>query len=131
MGEGRSKANGLGRRERQIMDAIHRLGEVSVRQVRDALPDPPSYSSVRTMMRSLESKGFLKHRQSGKRYVYRATQSREHAVKSALRHLLTTFFGGSAVAAVAAILDAETRQLGHEELRRIEELIRQAKEEGR
>ena len=73
------KKSGLGRRERQIMDVVYRLGEASVGDVLKQLPDPPSYSSVRTMIRLLESKGFLKHRREGTKYVYRPTQSRETA----------------------------------------------------
>lgn len=119
----------LGRRERQIMDAVHRLGEASVSEVRDEIPAPPSYSSVRTMVRLLESKGLLTHRQCGKRYVYRATQSRDQASKSALRHLLETFFKGSATEAVAAILDAES--VGEDELKRIESIVRKARQEGK
>ena len=119
----------LGRRERQIMDAIHQLGEASVSDVRSEIPDPPSYSSVRTMVRLLESKGLLKHRQSGKRYLYRATQSRDQASKSALRHLLKTFFSGSATDAVATILDVES--VSEDELRRIESMVRQARKEGK
>ncbi len=119
----------LGRRERQIMDGLHRLGEGSVRQVLDQLPDPPSYSAVRTMIRLLESKGFLKHRQVGKKYVYRPTQSRESASRSALKHLMKTFFRNSATDAVAAILDVSSQQLGEEELQTIESLIERARAE--
>ncbi len=111
------------------MDAIHQLGEASVSDVRSQIPDPPGYSSVRTMVRLLESKGLLTHRQSGKRYVYRATQSREQASKSALQHLLATFFKGSATDAVAAILDAES--VGADELKRIESIVRKARKEGK
>jgi BlaI family transcriptional regulator, penicillinase repressor len=125
----RIEAVELGRRERQIMDAVHRLGEASVRQVRERLPDPPSYSAVRTMIRLLESKGLLKHRQVGKKYVYRPIQSRESASRSALRHLMKTFFGDSATDAVAAILDVSSEQLQEEDLRRIESLIEQRRTE--
>ena len=82
----------LARRERQIMDAIHQLGEATVSEVLDQLTEPPTYSSVRTMIRHLENKGLLSHRQDGKRYVYKATQSREAASKSALRKLMDVFF---------------------------------------
>jgi predicted transcriptional regulator len=119
----------LGRRERQIMDAIHRLGEASVSDVRSQIPDPPGYSSVRTMVRLLESKGLLRHRQCGKRYLYRAKQSHDRASKSALRHLLETFFNGSATDAVAAILDVE--KVGEDELLRIESIVQQARKEGK
>ncbi|MCA9078333.1 MAG: BlaI/MecI/CopY family transcriptional regulator [Planctomycetaceae bacterium] len=118
----------LGARERQIMDVIFELEEASVSDVLEKLADPPSYSSVRTMIRLLESKGFLRHRREGTKYVYRPTQSRASASKSALRHLLQTFFGGSAPDAVAAILDSE--QLSPDELARIEKLIEDAQQEG-
>ncbi|WP_425396610.1 BlaI/MecI/CopY family transcriptional regulator [Aeoliella sp.] len=129
MAKKKPSSSDLGRRERQIMDAIHQLGEASVSDVRSQIPDPPGYSSVRTMVRLLESKGLLTHRQSGKRYVYRATQSREQASKSALQHLLATFFKGSATDAVAAILDAES--VGADELKRIESIVRKARKEGK
>ena len=84
------------------MDAIHQLGEASVGDVLDRLADPPSYSAVRTMLRLLEGKGYLKHRREGMKYVYRPTVAPEKARRSALEHLLATFFGGSAGAAAAA-----------------------------
>ena len=119
----------LGARERQIMDVIFERGEASVADVLARLPDPPSYSSVRTMVRLLEGKGFLRHRREGTKYVYRPTQSVESARRSALRHLLRTFFGGSAPDAVAAILDSE--KLSAEDLAKIEDLIDDARKEGR
>ena len=119
----------LGARERQIMDAVFQLGEASVGEVLEKLPDPPSYSAVRTMIRLLESKGFLRHRREGTRYVYRPTQSPEAVRRSALRHLVETFFSGSAPDAVAAILNSE--KLREEDLARIEQLIDDARKEGR
>ncbi len=130
MSKNKPRLTDLGRRERQIMDAIHELGEASVAGVRDRLADPPSYSAVRTMIRLLESKGFLKHRQEGKKYVYRSTQSRETARQSLLRHLLKTFFGNSATEAVAAILDVSADELSDTELRKLESLVQQARKEG-
>lgn len=112
------------------MDAIYSLGEASVSDVRGQLPDPPSYSSVRTMVRLLESKGWLRHRQEGKKYVYRPTHSHDAASKSALRHLLDTFFAGSTTEAVAALLDVDGN-LSQDDLSRIESIIRQAKKEGK
>jgi predicted transcriptional regulator len=120
----------LGARERQIMDVIYQLGEAAVGDVRDRLPNPPSYSAVRTMIRHLEGKGLLKHRQDGARYVYRPVRSRESASRSALRHLLATFFGGSAPDAVAAILDVSAEKLDDQDLKRIRQLIDQARKEG-
>ena len=121
----------LARRERQLMDVVHRLGEATVSEVLEQLPDPPSYSSVRTMIRHLESKGLLSHRQDGKRYVYKTTQSREAASRSALRKLMDVFFAGSATDAVAAILDVSSESLEVEDLDRMAKLIRQAKAEGK
>ncbi|HQX51761.1 MAG TPA: BlaI/MecI/CopY family transcriptional regulator [Planctomycetaceae bacterium] len=124
-------SDGLARRERQIMDVIHLLSEATVSDVREKLSDPPSYSAVRTMIRHLESKGLLKHRQDGKRYVYRATQSRVAASRSALRKLLDVFFAGSPSDAVAAILDVQGKQVDQAELDRIEALIQNARTEGK
>ena len=125
----RKSSRDLGRRERQIMDVIFALGEASVSEVLDRLPDPPSYSAVRTMVRLLEAKGFLKHRQDGNRYVYRPTQSHENASRSALKHLLATFFQGSATDAVAAILDLSADDMTDADLQRMEKLIEQARQD--
>ncbi len=124
-------SDGLARRERQIMDVIHLLSEASVSDVREKLSDPPSYSAVRTMIRHLESKGLLKHRQDGKRYVYRATQSHASASRSALKKLLDVFFAGSPSDAVAAILDVHGKQIDQAELDRIDALIQHARSEGK
>ncbi len=121
--------SGLGARERQIMDIVFELGEASVGDVHQRLADPPSYSAVRTMIRLLESKGFLRHRREGTKYVYRSTQSKLVVRKSAMQHLLRTFYGGSAPDAVASILDSE--KLSKEDLSRIEKLIDDARKEGR
>jgi predicted transcriptional regulator len=129
MGKKKSQRD-LGRRERQIMDVIFQLGEASVGDVLERLPDPPSYSAVRTMIRLLESKGFLRHRRQGTKYVYRPTQSKDSASRSAMRHLIKTFFGDSAPDAVAAILDVSTERLSEDDLRRIERLIDEARKEG-
>ncbi|MCA9060351.1 MAG: BlaI/MecI/CopY family transcriptional regulator [Planctomycetaceae bacterium] len=127
----RDQHSGLATREQQIMDAIHRLGQATVREVRDQLSDPPSYSAVRTMIRHLESKGYLRHRQDGKRYVYRATQARSIAARTALQKLLDVFFAGAPADAVAAILDVRQGHLKTEDLDRIEALIQQARQEGK
>jgi predicted transcriptional regulator len=129
MGKKKSQRD-LGRRERQIMDAIFQLGEASVGDVLERLPDPPSYSAVRTMIRLLESKGFLRHRREGTKYVYRPTQSKDSASRSAMRHLIKTFFGDSAPDAVAAILDVRSEKLSEDDFRRIERLIDEARKEG-
>jgi len=129
MGKKKSQRD-LGRRERQIMDVIFQLGEASVGDVLERLPDPPSYSAVRTMIRHLESKGLLRHRREGTKYVYRPTQSKDSASRSALRHLISTFFGDSAPDAVAAILDVSSERLSEDDLNRIERLIEEARREG-
>ncbi|HWK88621.1 MAG TPA: BlaI/MecI/CopY family transcriptional regulator, partial [Longimicrobium sp.] len=98
-------ASELGRRERQIMDAVYRLGRATAAEVQAELPDPPSYSSVRGMLRLLEEKGHLRHEQDGPRYVYLATAQAEEVRTSALRHMVHTFFNNSAGSAVAALLD--------------------------
>jgi len=120
----------LGARERQILDALFRLEEGSVADVRAELPDPPSYSSVRTMIRLLETKGFLKHRERGAKYIYRPTQSGQAASKSAVVHVLKTFFHGSPSAALAAILDVSSDRLTEEDLARMKQLIERAKRDG-
>ncbi len=120
---------GLGARERQIMDAIYRLGEASVADVLATLPDPPTYSTIRTMIRLLESKGLLRHRQVGTKYVYRPAHSREAAKRSALKHLMQTFFGGSAADTVAAILDPSVTTLTDNDIQRLEQLIQDARQE--
>lgn len=121
----------LSRRERQIMDIIHQRGQATAQEVMDNLPDPPSYSAVRALLRLMEEKGYLRHEQDGQRYVYLPTLAREKARKSALRSLLETFFDGSTEEAVAALLDLNRRQLSREELDRLSQLIEKARKEGR
>ena len=124
-------ATQLSRRERQIMDVIYRLGRATAAEVLDELPDPPSYSAVRAMLRVLEDKGHLRHEQDGPRYVFLPTVNRERARQSALRHLVSTFFDGSAEQAVAALLDLKDGKLSDAELDRLSALIEHAKREGR
>jgi predicted transcriptional regulator len=119
----------LGRRERQIMEAVYRLGRATVAEVRAELADAPSYSAVRGMMRFLEDKGLLRHVQDGVRYVYLPTVTAAKARKSALQRLVHTFFGGSAREAVAALI--EDSNLPEEDLDRLQDLIAQARKEGR
>ena len=121
----------LSRRERQIMDIIYASGQATVAEVREGMADPPSYSAVRAMLRVLEDKGHLKHRQDGPRYLYLPTVPANRARKSAMRHLLKTFFEGSTEAAVAALLDMKAGELDREELGRLARLIEEAREEGR
>lgn len=117
----------LSRRERQIMDVIYRLERATVAEVLERLPDPPSYSAVRAMMRILEEKGHLEHEQDGPRYVYSATVPRDAAKESAMRNVLRTFFGGSTEAAVAALLDMKSESLTDSELDRISRLVDEAR----
>lgn len=122
----------LSRRERQIMDVIYRLERGTVAEILERLPDPPSYSAVRAMMRILEEKGHLRHEQDGPRYVYSPTVPRDTAKDSALKNVLRTFFGGSTEAAVAALLDLKGEKLTPPELERISRLVDDARkgEEG-
>jgi len=121
----------LSRRERQIMSVVHRLGRATAAEVLAEMPDPPSYSAVRAMLRILEDKGQLKHEQDGPRYVYSTTMPVERAGRSALRDVVTTFFAGSAEEAVATLIDMHERKLSGEELDRLADLINRAREEGR
>jgi len=121
----------LSRRERQIMDIIYARGEAAAAEVHEALPDPPSYSAVRTLLRILEEKGHLKHREDGPRYIFLPTETRAKASKSALKRVVQTFFDGSLSNAVAALVDAEGGKLSAEELQRIEVIIAAAKKKTR
>ena len=126
-----SREHQLSRRERQIMDVLHEKEAAAAAEIRAALPDPPSYSSVRALLRILEDKGHIKHRQDGARYVYLPCVSRETASKSALKRLVATFFQGSATQAMAALLEAHDTKLSDTELNQLQQLIKQAKKEGR
>ena len=121
----------LSRRERQILEVLYRMGRASVGAVREALPDPPSYSAVRALLRILEEKGHVRHVQDGPRYIYLPSIPRDRARRSAMKQLLNTFFEGSAEQAVAALLDMSASELSNEELARLSELIEQARKEGR
>jgi predicted transcriptional regulator len=121
----------LSRRERQIMDVLYREGRATAADVLDRLPDPPSYSAVRAMLRVLEEKGHARHEQDGPRYVYVPMVPRETARRSALRHLVSTFFDGSTEAAMAALLDMSDARMSPADLKRLSKMIDQAKEEGR
>ena len=120
----------LGRRERQIMDAVYRLGRATAAEVLADLPDPPSYSAVRGMLRLLEDKGYLRHEQDGPRYVYLPTAERDQVRQGALDHLVRTFFDNSRESAVAALLDLGDRPLTDDEYERLSRLLAQAREPG-
>lgn len=117
----------LSRRERQIMDAIYRLGEASAADVASALPDHPAYNAVRVTLGILEKKGHLKHRTEGPRYVYFPTVAREKAKQSAMKHVLRTFFQGSPSAAILALLGGEVSKLSQKDLDEIAGAIAQAR----
>jgi BlaI family penicillinase repressor len=119
------------RRERQIMDVLHAKQSATVAEILDAIPEPPGYSSVRALLRILEEKGHVKHRQDGVRYVYLPCASRESASRSALRRLVSTFFQGSTTEAVAALLEHGDAELSDAELNKLQQLIKQARKEGR
>jgi len=121
----------LGRRERQIMDIVFRRGRTTAAEVHGDLLDPPSYSSVRAMLRLLEDKGFLRHEWEGPRYVYRSTADLEKLRRSAARHLLSTFFNNSMESAVAAMLGGAEKPPSDDELKRMAELIGQARRQRR
>jgi predicted transcriptional regulator len=121
----------LSRRERQIMDIVYEAGRATAAEIRDRMDDPPSYSAVRALLRVLEEKGHLRHESDGPRYVYLPTVSPRTARRRALRHLLRTFFEGSTEGAVAALLEMDASRLSDEELDRMEQLIEQARKEGR
>jgi len=120
----------LSRRERQIMDILHRRGPSTAAEIHESLPDPPSYSAVRATLRILEDKGHLRHETQDVRYIYLPTVSPEKAKRSAVKHLLATFFNGSAEQAVASFLDGSAAKLSKEELDRLSKLIDKARKEG-
>lgn len=117
----------LSRRERQIMDVVYARGEATAAEIQEALPEAPSYSAVRALLRILEDKGALKHREDGPRYVYLPTQPAEQARRSALKRVVGAFFAGSLASAVASLVDAEGGKLDPEELKRLEAIIKKAK----
>lgn len=120
----------LGRRERQILEAVYRLGSASVNDVLAELPDPPSYSAVRTFLRILEEKGHLTHTQEGAKYVYHPTKPRPPVAREALYKLMETFFGGRPEQIVNTLLTDEERQLSEEDLERLSAMIAEARRRG-
>ena len=124
-------ATALSRRERQIMDILYRRGSATAAEIRADLPEPPSYSAVRAMLRILEEKGHVRHHADGPRYVFAPVVSRPVAQKSALRQMIRTFFDGSATQAVAALLDMSARNLSEGEFNELSKLVDQARKEGK
>jgi predicted transcriptional regulator len=117
----------LSRRERQIMDVLFEHGRASAAEVMAALPDAPSYSAVRALLRVLEEKGHVRHVRRGKSYLYEPTHPRKSAARAALKQVLRTFFGGSVEQVVAALVSDADLQLSDEELKRLSRLIEEAK----
>ena len=121
---------GLSRRERQVLDALYRIGRATCAEVQRAMTDPPSYSAVRTFLRILEDKKIVRHEQDGARYVYIPIVEKERASRSALRHVLNTFFGGSVTQAISALLDEDSKHLSVEDWQRLSLMIEEARKEG-
>ena len=121
----------LTRREREIMDILHRRGRATAHEVLEDLPDPPSYSAVRALLRLLEERGHVKHAQEGQAYVYSPAVGRADARRNALAHVVRTFFAGSVEQAVATLVESSRTKLSREELDRLSDLIDRAKKEGR
>ena len=120
----------LSRRERQILDILYARGRATAADILASLPDPPSYSTTRALLKVLEQKGHVRHEEDGARYVFFPRVSRQRASVTALRHVLNTFFEGSAVAAATALVDGSASKLSPEELDRLEALIEKARKEG-
>ncbi len=123
----KSPAPQLSRREREIMDVLYRVNRATAAEVQEGMPEAPSYSAVRTMLRILEDKGHVRHEQDGPRYVYIPTVARDKAKRSALKHVVNTFFDGSASQVMAALIELSPRDMDEDELARIRQLIDNAK----
>jgi len=121
----------LSRRERQIMEILYERGKASAAEVRQAMPDAPGYSAVRALLRVLEDKGHVRHEEHGPKYVYLPVVARNKASRSAVKHVMDTFFSGSPERIVAALLDVSAARLTREELDRMAAMIEQAKKEGK
>lgn len=113
------------------MDALYSLGEAGAAEIQGRLPNPPGYSAIRAMLRILEEKGHIRHEEKGLRYVFRPTVPRDTAKRSALKHLVQTFFDGSPEQVVSTLLDSSSKRMSAEELDRLAALIEKAKKEGR
>ena len=121
----------LSRRERQIMDVLYRRESATAAEVMENLPDAPGYSAVRALLRILEQKGHIRHEERAGKYIFMPTMRRDQAKRSALRHLVQTFFDGSAEDAVAALLDTKSSKLTEQELDRLQTLIDKARKGGK
>jgi predicted transcriptional regulator len=121
----------LSRRERQVLDTLYRAGRATCAEVQKMMTDPPSYSAVRTFLRILEEKELVRHEQDGARYVYIPTVERARASRSALRHVLNTFFEGSVTQAISALLDEDSKHLSEKDWQRLSVMIEEARKEDR
>ena len=121
----------LSRREREVMDVLHRLGEATVAEVMEEIPDPPTYSAVRSVVRILENKGHISHREDGPRYVYAPAVKREKARRAALDQLVDTFFEGSSEQALVALLRRSDLSMSESQIERLAKAVRKASAEGR
>src|SRR5712691_5238655 len=128
--KGKDGHRNLSRRERQMMDILYQRGRATASEIHEAMPEPPSYSAVRAKLRVLEEKGHVRHEEESLRYVYLPTMARDTARRSALRHMVSTFFAGSVEDTVAALLDISAADLSQKDLDRISSLIDQARKEG-
>ena len=128
---GRPEPAELTRRERQVVDILHRRGEATVAEIMEALPDPPTYSAVRSVLRILGEKGLVRHREDGPRYVYFPAQPAETAREQALAHVVETHFAGSPEQAVTALLRMSDLDLSDRDIARLRDMIRRARQSGR
>lgn len=129
---GKSKRkDGFSRREREIMEALYKLGRATAAQIEAEIPDPPSYTAIRTLLTILEKKGHIRHRADGPRYIYEPRVAREKMAQKAVKSVLTTFFDNSVEGVMAALLNDEETNVSREELDRLAKLIAKAREEGR
>lgn len=123
--------SGLSRRERQIMEVLYRRKSASVEEIRGELPNPPSYSAVRSTVNILERKGFLRHVLGGKKYIYSPAAARQKTMRTAVRHLVSTYFDNSLEKAMTAMLALSGKDLSKEDIERLADLVRKEKKEGR
>jgi predicted transcriptional regulator len=129
--ETQQKGDGLSRRERQIMDALYGLGRASAADIREAIPNPPTYTAVRTHLAILQEKGHVKFQSDGTRYIYEPVVPHDEMARSVMDGVLQTFFGGSVERVVTTLLGREESQISQEELDRLAEIIEQARRQGR
>jgi predicted transcriptional regulator len=127
----KSGKDGFSRREREIMDALYKLGKATAAQIQAVMQDPPSYTAIRTLLTILEKKGHIRHYADGPRYIYEPKVAREKMAQKAVRSVLTTFFDNSVEGVVAALLNQQDQKLSREELDRLAQLIENAREDGR